>query len=141
MEVAADGRQTVLIAGNAEEPAVQIIDDVVNAVNENTSVLTVMNMTTDATVTAAYSNGGCAARQHHQRNFRSGRCSIRAIRASWSRQAGVRRGQRSGAQPAEWDLRRRLLQRRRVDGTSGAAVVELPPAVWRSGPAARPATR
>lgn len=57
LEVAAASRQTALIAGNAEEPAVQIIDDVVNAVNENTSVLTVMNMTTDATVTAAYSNG------------------------------------------------------------------------------------
>ena len=57
LDVSADGMETVLVTGSAEAPAVQVFEDVTSAVNAGTSVLSLMNVTTDADVTAAYSDG------------------------------------------------------------------------------------
>ncbi len=57
LDVTAGGRQTALVAGSAEAPAVQSFEDVVNAVSESASVLSLMNLTSAATVSATYSDG------------------------------------------------------------------------------------
>ncbi len=57
LNVTVNGMKTALVSGSAEAPAVQVFEDVTNAVNAGTSVLSLINVTTDATVTAAYSNG------------------------------------------------------------------------------------
>ncbi|MEP7291836.1 MAG: DUF4397 domain-containing protein [Chloroflexota bacterium] len=57
LDVSADSRSTALITGSAEAPEIQVNEDVVSAVNETTSVFTLINATTDANVTAAMSDG------------------------------------------------------------------------------------
>lgn len=57
LEVSANSYSTTLVAGSAEAPEVQVFEDGVNAVNETTSIFTLFNATTDAAVSAAYSDG------------------------------------------------------------------------------------
>ncbi|MEO8394219.1 MAG: DUF4397 domain-containing protein [Chloroflexota bacterium] len=57
LNITVNGMETALVGGSAEAPTVQVFEDVTSAINATTSVLSLINVTTDATVTAAYSNG------------------------------------------------------------------------------------
>ncbi len=57
LDVSTDSMETALVTGSAEAPAVQVFADTTSAVNANASVLSLMNVTTGADVTAAYSDG------------------------------------------------------------------------------------
>lgn len=137
LEVTANRRQTALIAGDAEQPGIQVIDDVVNAVNENTSVLTVMNMTTDATVSAAYSNGAALLG-----NVGSGNSDSTLLEPS---DQGITVSAASGetSQDQVLDLPSGIYggvyySTIVVDGADGTAIIELPPVSLAQGTSSAP---
>ncbi len=58
LDVSAGSYQTVVLGGSAEAPTAAVIGDQVGAVNADTSVFTLINATSAATVSAAYADGG-----------------------------------------------------------------------------------
>ncbi|MCC6801331.1 MAG: DUF4397 domain-containing protein [Anaerolineae bacterium] len=137
LDVSADRRATALIAGEAEQPDIQVIDDVVNAVNENTSVLTVMNMSTDATVSAAFSNGAALIG-----DVGSGNSDSTLLEPS---DQGITVSAATGDAVSDQvlDLRGGIYggvyySAIVVDGADGASIIELPPVSLAQGTASAP---
>lgn len=54
LSVSADTYATALIGGNAEAPAVQVLEDAIDGIDEANSALTVINNTADTTVSATF---------------------------------------------------------------------------------------